>query len=66
MEAETAVPCFVRFHKQNRAWKNNNYIDFFSKMSSNFITQNHVFIHKINKFLPETPLREEVKSGIVA
>jgi len=47
MEAESAVPCLVRFRKQNTAWKN-NYIDF---PFENFITKIIVFIYKINYFL---------------
>jgi len=38
------------FAKQNRAWKNNNYIDFLFENVFKFYykKKNHIFIHKIN------------------
>jgi len=44
MEAESAVPCLVRFRKQNRAWKNNNYTDFLFKNVFKFYYKNILFL----------------------
>jgi len=28
MEAESVIPCLVRFRQRNSSWKNNNYMNF--------------------------------------
>jgi len=59
MEASSAVSCLVRFAKQNRPWTNNKYIDFLFKNVFKFEYKKHLFVHKINKFIPETAISQQ-------